>query len=119
VAGLRGMSLEVLREQPDPPRIRREQRWKRYLPGAQSHGADYGPGEAVRRREGLRLHPPRSRPVRPRPLENAIQEQGFKALAEGDSVEFEIAHGHKSPRPVDVSENSTTDSVERTVPQLY
>ena len=34
---------------------------------------------------------------------SAIQSQGFKSLAEGDQVEFEIVQGQKGPQASDVT----------------
>jgi CspA family cold shock protein len=37
---------------------------------------------------------------------SAIQSQGFKSLAEGDQVEFEIVQGQKGPQASDVTKIS-------------
>jgi CspA family cold shock protein len=37
---------------------------------------------------------------------SAIQTQGFKSLAEGDQVEFEIVQGQKGPQASDVIKTS-------------
>ena len=37
---------------------------------------------------------------------SAIQSQGFKSLAEGDQVEFEIVQGQKGPQANDVIKTS-------------
>ena len=58
--------------------------------------------EVVQRREGLRVHHPDGGGKDVFVHHTAIQTEGFRSLAEGQKVEYEVTEGPKGPQAANV-----------------